>query len=331
MKKIRGMFWVVAGALLTVYGTAAVAQAIDEIETSSYSDAQPLVRAADGTMSVKGVIGVSEYYLPPVQDVDLYSFFARKDDLLAIDIDNGIKKTDCNVFGPPRCVDTTLTILGPDKDAYPVLRQATACAAGVDMGSMSNKDACILNFLVPADGIYIVAVTADPVVVTDGVNVDTSVMPTSNGEYLLIVTGASEMPAEAPPAPPAPPAPAAPLVQPISIAIKPGSYDWAPFNPKSKGNLPVALLSSDGFDALKVDRDSLTFGATGDEDSFRKCNWGGQYVNKDDKLDLVCHFDSQASGFGPENTEGILKGTIGGNPFEGHGVLRVLPVPKKQK
>lgn len=101
---------------------------------------------------------------------------------------------------------------------------------------------------------------------------------------------------------------------------------------KSKGNIPVALLSKDGFDALKVDRGSLTFGAKGNENSLRNCAWEGEYVNANDKLrDLVCHFDRQAANFGPEDLEGVLNGTIDGKPFEGRSVLKVLPASQQEK
>ncbi|MGH8636953.1 MAG: hypothetical protein ACREUZ_07455 [Burkholderiales bacterium] len=308
----RALHGVIAGILLAACSAGAVAQAIDEVEPN-YRDAQPLERGADGKYAVKGVIGFSEWYLPADQDVDLYSFYARKDDLLEIDIDYGMKPK-CGNF-PPRCVDTTLTILGPDPD-YPVLRQDKTCLAGRWGNSVDNKDPCILNFLVKTDGIYIVAVTGDGTTLLDGGHVVGST--SSNGEYQLIVSGASAS------------------LQVINIDIKPRSRAFTRPDLKSKGNIPVALFSKDGFDALKVDRDSLTFGAKGDEKSLRNCAWEGEYVDADDKLDLVCHFDKQAANFGPENLEGVLNGTINGKPFEGRSVLKVLPElqqenAKKQK
>lgn len=323
MRKAGIVHCVIVGALMSVFAAGAAAQAIEQDADNNYPKAQPLERGVDGTMRVTGVIGVSEFYLPPIEDVDLYSFYAREGDVLEIDIDGGIKSN--TMFGAPRSVDTFLTILGPEA-AYPVLRQASTCLAGVDLGSVSALDPCILNFRVPADGIYIVAVTGEGTIVLDGGHPYGTT--NSNGEYMLIVSGASEMPVAPPPAPPAPPAP---LVQVINIDIKPGSRVFAPVNPKSKGNIPVALLSNEGFEPLNVDRNSLTFGATGGENSLRKCAWEGQHVNTDDKLDLVCHFETEKTGFGPDNTEGVLKGTIGGKPFVGYGALKILPAPKKQK
>lgn len=326
MNKTSAIRSLILGVLLTAYGASAAAQAIQECSAPpeggdcNYPNAQPLIRGADGTMSVKGVIGVSEFWATAVQDVDLYSFYAREGDVLTIDIDGGIKNS--TLFGAPRSVDTTLTVLGPSPE-YAVLRQSLTCLAGVYGASVSSKDPCILNFRVEKDGIYVVAVTGDPVIVIDGGNI-VGDMPSSNGEYLLIVTGASDMPAPAP-------TPAAQVVQVINIDIKPGSRLFAPINPKSKGNIPVALLSNAEFDALKVDRNSLTFGATGDENSLRKCGWEGEDVNGDGRLDLVCHFQTEMTGFGPEHGDGVLKGTIDGKPFEGSGALKILPAAKKQK
>jgi hypothetical protein len=305
---------------MSVFAAGAAAQAVQEClpppqgDDCNYPDAQPLERGADGTYAVKGVIGVTEFYLPAVQDVDLYSFFASRGDLLAIDIDGGIKKDGkCDTFMPPRCVDTTLAILGPDKEGYPVQREQASCLAGMDSGSISTKDACILNFLVPTDGIYIVAVTADPVRVFSGGHTNESTVTAgTNGEYLLIVSGASA------------------AKQVINIDIKPRSRAFARLDLKSNGTIPVALLSNDKVDALKVDKDSLTFGAKGDEGSLRNCAWEGEYVNDDDKLDLVCHFNIQAAGFGPEDVEGVLNGTIDGKPLEGRGTLKVLPAPEEE-
>lgn len=310
MTKTSAFRCAVLSALLAAYGASAAAQAIEQDADNNYPKAQPLPEpGADGKMRVNGVIGVSEFYLPPIQDVDLYSFYANKGDLLEVDIDGGWKSS-CGFF-PPRCVDTSLTILGPDKSGYPMKRYQTSCVAGIWGNSVSNKDACILNFTVEESGIYIVAVTGDGTSVLDGGHVTGST--SSNGEYQLIVSGASTS------------------VQQINIEVKPGSREFTPVNPKAKGHFPVALLSSDDFDALKVDTSSLTFGATGDERSVRKCAREGRDVNHDGKLDLVCHFDNEAANFGPDHMEGIAKGTIDGKQFEGHGILKVIPAVKKQK
>lgn len=47
-------------------------------------------------------------------------------------------------------------------------------------------------------------------------------------------------------------------------------------------------------------------------------------VNNDGLDDLVCHFDTRATGFQVGDTEGILKGlTVTGMPIEGSDSVRI--------
>ena len=109
-------------------------------------------------------------------------------------------------------------------------------------------------------------------------------------------------------------------------------------NPKSKGKIPVALLSHradpakniEEFKALDVKTRSLKFGSTGEEYSYLGCNKEGVDVNADGLLDLVCHFDNQAAKWDENDVAGILKGETGaGKAFEGRGWLNVKP-PKSE-
>jgi hypothetical protein len=115
------------------------------------------------------------------------------------------------------------------------------------------------------------------------------------------------------------------FVQTVSIDIKPGS-DPNSINPRSRGTIPVAILSTADFDApTEVERASLTFGRTGDEQSLAFCNSSPEDVNLDGMLDLVCHFTTQLTGFQSGDTEGILRGeTVGGMPIEGRDAARVV-------
>ena len=93
----------------------------------------------------------------------------------------------------------------------------------------------------------------------------------------------------------------------LGIDIKPHSFPNS-INTKKDGRIPVAILSSSTFDApSRVDQTSLTFGPTGNEDSLDFCA-GAEDVNGDGFLDLVCHFNTQATGFQKGDTQGILKG-----------------------
>jgi hypothetical protein len=99
-----------------------------------------------------------------------------------------------------------------------------------------------------------------------------------------------------------------PIYKEITIDIKPGSNRNS-INPKSKGKIPVAILSTEDFDAPNMtDQDSLTFGPQGDEDSLAFCNPNGEDLNEDGLIDLVCHFYTQLTGFGCDDVEGILMG-----------------------
>ncbi len=111
----------------------------------------------------------------------------------------------------------------------------------------------------------------------------------------------------------------------VAIDIKPGS-DPNSINTKSRGNIPVAILSTEAFDAPgEVDPESLTFGRTGDEASLARCGRGGEDVNDDGLADLVCHFTTQETGFARGDTEGVLKGqTLGGKPLEGRDAVRIV-------
>ena len=126
-------------------------------------------------------------------------------------------------------------------------------------------------------------------------------------------------------------------VSPVAVAIdiKPGS-DPNSINPDGKGRIPVALLSAADFDApTSVDRESVTFGPTGQESSMHRRgkkdvpNCGAEDVNSDGLLDLVCHFKTHDAGFQEGDAEGVLRGqTVVGVHIEGGDSVRVVPPQK---
>jgi hypothetical protein len=94
----------------------------------------------------------------------------------------------------------------------------------------------------------------------------------------------------------------------VGLDIYPGTLPNV-LNPNSRGKTPVAILSSPTFDATtQVVTSSLTFGQWGGEASLLFCNGGGEDVNGDGLLDLVCHFDTTLTGFGAGATQGVLQG-----------------------
>jgi hypothetical protein len=110
----------------------------------------------------------------------------------------------------------------------------------------------------------------------------------------------------------------------VSIDIKPESLT-NPIKLSSTGTTPVAILSTTDFDApAQVDRLSLTFGRTGDEQSLVACNPADEDANLDGLLDLVCHFRTGLTGFQIGDSLGILKGaTLDGIAIEGSDVVRI--------
>src|SRR5262245_57515620 len=177
-----------------------------------------------------------------------------------------------------------------------------------------------------------------------------------NGSYTLTITGVTTPPVvETPPPPPVaevpppvdtppppaaePPPPPPPVVTPpppgqakkVNIDIRPRHPGVARVYPHADGRVSVAILSSSTFDAMKVDRRSLTFGADGDEASYVNCWHEGIDVNRDGRKDLVCRFDNRKAGFDVGDIEGVLKGTAEGMQIEGRGPVKVVVKGKKRK
>ena len=95
------------------------------------------------------------------------------------------------------------------------------------------------------------------------------------------------------------------------------------------GLIAVAVLSTEDFDTTsEVNRSSLTFGRTGDEESFARCLKYNFDVNRDGLKDLVCVFKTRLTGFQAGDTMGILKGkTVHGIPIEGRDLVTVIELP----
>lgn len=296
------------GMLITSLMASGTAFAVDEVEPNDTpATAQKLVVGSDGTAQVNGAI--SSTVMPMVDDIDFYSFHGYAGDVVTLDIDGGMDAT-CT-FG----VDTSLFLLAPDGTV--VASSLDVLSGPLDDGSPCFEDPIIVNKLLDVEGDYIIAVTGaqDTVVSADSIiraPVDSNSNP--NGPYTLLVSGVVAPPAPQP----------QPQVQAINIEVRPGSHEYVPLNPNAKGTVPVALLSSKDFNALTVDRSSLTFGEKGDEKSLVRCNKDGSDVNGDKLPDLICHFDIQKAQFQIGDTQALINGTNAGKPFTGQGVLKVL-------
>jgi hypothetical protein len=79
----------------------------------------------------------------------------------------------------------------------------------------------------------------------------------------------------------------------VQIDIKPGSSPNT-INPKSKGVIPVAILTTKSFNATTVDPLSVEFGPKGAFEAYGKGH--REDANGDGKKDLVLHFNTQETG-----------------------------------
>lgn len=106
--------------------------------------------------------------------------------------------------------------------------------------------------------------------------------------------------------------------------VKPRSFPSS-INIKKDGLVPAAILSTAEFDAVaQVDQTSLTFGATGLEQSLVRCGSPGEDVNDDGRADLVCQFDTTKTGLTCGMTTATLMGrTVDGRRFEGQDDIKL--------
>ena len=118
-------------------------------------------------------------------------------------------------------------------------------------------------------------------------------------EPVLLSVGGAEVPIE----------PGATMLN-LDIDIQPGSESNC-LNINGHGVIPVAILGSESIDVSGVDVDSLAF--AGLEVRIRGNNapsCGLENVNDDEFLDLVCHFEDEASTWTPGNGVATLAGQM---------------------
>ena len=95
-------------------------------------------------------------------------------------------------------------------------------------------------------------------------------------------------------------------VREIDIDVKPGNADNT-INPRSRGIIRVAILTTPDFNANTVDVDSLRFGATAIEASVEHSAFDD--VDGDGDLDLVLHFRIQPANIECGADVALLRGT----------------------
>jgi len=141
----------------------------------------------------------------------------------------------------------------------------------------------------------------------------------------------------------------------VYVDIKPGSC-VNPFNPKSKGVLPVAVLGTDDLDVKTIDPATIRFSREGIEGGVAPIRWGYGDVAKplqcekaecdgsqgDGYVDLKLKFKTQelvktlqlwdvAGQTVILTLSGNLKEEFGGTPFTGQDSIKVLGKKKKPK
>jgi hypothetical protein len=334
MKKVGVIRNLVAAAVIAAYAGGAAADTIDEVEQNSpVSAAQALVFDANGVAAVNATLGNG--------DADVFAFQAKAGDEVTVDINAAIKGS---------AVDTFVTVLLPASQGALVMRDN-------DDGPDGSGDSYIARIVIPADGVYYVGVAGYPNRVADG-GLLSGGPGNATGAYTLIVSGimpvvaqpAPEPEPETPPQAEAPqeetppqdeaPSDSGPVTSPfpqqpvdvvsIGIDIKPGVRHIARIDPKSRRDIPVALLGGRNFNVRNVDVKSLTFGSTGDERSLKRCNRYPVRVNRDRRADLICFFENRDAGFEATDEEGAHKGELkDGTPFEGRGMLKVIAEKRK--
>ena len=114
--------------------------------------------------------------------------------------------------------------------------------------------------------------------------------------------------------------------EPVFIDIEPGSFPNS-INPKSNGVIPVAILTTNTFDATTVDPLSVKFGPDGATEAHGRGH--REDVNGDGKKDLVLHFRTQDTGIVCGDTSASLTGeTFSGQAIEGSDSLRTVGCKK---
>jgi hypothetical protein len=108
----------------------------------------------------------------------------------------------------------------------------------------------------------------------------------------------------------------------ISIDIKPGGNPNR-FNLKSKGVVPVAVMTTDDFDASTIDPETVLFAAVA------AVRWTEEDVDFDGDLDLLFHFKTQELKLDKDSTVETLTGfTYDGQAIKGTGRVNIVPKGK---
>lgn len=105
----------------------------------------------------------------------------------------------------------------------------------------------------------------------------------------------------------------------ILIDIKPDSYPNS-INLKSKGSVPVAILTIDNFETIDVDPETILFADA------EPTHWSIEDVDDDGDMDILFHFKIQELNLIESSTDAVLIGnTYDGIEFEGIDLVNIVP------
>lgn len=105
----------------------------------------------------------------------------------------------------------------------------------------------------------------------------------------------------------------------VDTDIKPGSYPNS-INLESKGVVPVAVLTTDDFDASSVDPESVAFAGAG------AVRWTLEDVDGDGDMDMLFHFKTQKLDLTETSFWATLTGTTyAGVVFQGTDTVNIVP------
>ncbi len=108
----------------------------------------------------------------------------------------------------------------------------------------------------------------------------------------------------------------------VRLDVMPGSPQNA-LNPRSRGVIPVAVMSSEAFDPATIDPKTVRFGRKGSEAA--PVHVSLENLDGDGYVDLVLHFRTQETGIACGDTSAILTGaTVSGERVRGGDAIRTV-------
>jgi hypothetical protein len=311
-------YTIMAGLLCGLSAIPAVAAAVDEVTTTHNTTDTAQVLTVDGSdIQVNGTIedgALTDANGNPLPDVDVYAIDVQASDVLTFDINCG---ANCGTGS----VDTKLTLF--DSADMTTVWQLNDDGP-FDSTTGTSADPLIQNVSLGHDGTIYVLVTYWGTNITTDSTGTISASTTDGGgqgDYQLVISGATAAPVASTTTSttttttttsttdPAPVATTDTGDQVVNVNINPFyKGPWPRINPRSRGLLPVAILSQDGFDPADVDLESLRFGANGDEDSLVRCQRIRRDMNRDGVKDLLCFFSMRRADFNRNSDSGTLNG-----------------------